>query len=234
MSKSKDEIDDEIFEALLGPASREALRREMEEMPSLEELDKMYPISDTLNKRVMNIIDNHEKSHKKKQRMKKISKFVAGFTLLSAVTGTVLMSVEASRNFIRNSIVNMRGDHAILEFSGESGNDSSVIAGYIPEGFQLVNSNSTGNTSIFIYSNDIGELVIIRQHPADYLALGVDTDIREFSIVNMGGQSAYLFQTSDSQYETVLVWNINNNVFDITSTLEIEQILKIAENLIFE
>lgn len=232
MSKNKAEIHDEIFEALLIPAAKEALRREMEELPSEEELKKLCPISDDLNDKIKKMIDNHAKTQRRKRRMKKFSKIVAGFTVLSAITGTVFMSIEASRNLIRNSIVNMRNDHIIFEFTG-GGHGSGLVINYVPYGFEIISTHVTDELYVVVYSNDIGELIMIRWHLADYLTLGIDNEAREFSTISVGEQKAYLFQPLYDGYETILMWYINNNAFDITSTLEMEQILKIAENLIF-
>ena len=74
MSENKNDTNDKFFEAMLHPAANEAIKREMEELPSSEELDKLYPISDTLNQRVTKIIDTHKKAHKKKQMIKKSQK----------------------------------------------------------------------------------------------------------------------------------------------------------------
>ena len=235
MSKNKSDVNDEIFEALLGPASKEALRREMEELPSDEEIAELCPIPDTLNKRITKMIDSHEKTYKRRQKIKKFSKVVAGFTMLSAATGTILMSVEASRNFIRNSVINMSSDHLTIEFSENTidTNNSRFTLEYMPNGFELTANQELERLYTAIYSDDIGGLIIISRHKAESATLGIDDEMREFLAAYINGQEFYIFESSDIQNKNVFVWNSNNNIFDITSTISLEEMLKIAQNLTF-
>jgi len=241
MGENKNNINDEIFEALLIPASKESLRREMEKLPSPEELEKLCPVSDALNKRIMNIIDDHEKAYKKKWMIKRFSKIASAFAILSVIGGTILMSVEASRNFIRNSMISVREDHVSFEFGQNIVSDISYnvnsnrfILGYIPDGFELTDSTELQRIFMVTYYNDIGERIIISRHEPEATSVSVDNELREFSTTYINGQKFHIFEALYDDIENTLLWQSGENVFDIISIISLEEILKIAENLSFE
>ena len=233
MSDKTRDVNDEIFEALLKSAAQEAMKREMEAMPSCEELNKLYTPSDDLNKRVAKIIDSHERRYKNKRMIKSFMKIAASFAILLTISTIALMSVEASRIFILNTFINIRNDHVAFEFgqNGSSIGTNNIVAGYIPSGFELTNIYALETIAMLIYSNEHGEQIIIGHFTADSISLGVDNENRKFSIVYLNDQEAYLFEALDVQDKNILVWYHGNDLFTITSTISVEEIFRIAENV---
>jgi len=130
-------MDDKIYKAIFKAAAEEALREEMAALPSDEELNEMYPRTKTLDKKVNAVLKQEFKTARRKQRLRLAARVAAVVILFVLVGGSVLMSVEASRNFILNTLIDRRGDYIAFDFGidgtpNEAGN--GIILGYLPEG----------------------------------------------------------------------------------------------------
>ena len=238
MNSTNNDKNKRRFEAMLKLAAIEALEKEMDVLPCLEELNKTYPPSEALNKKIQDIIKRESKANKKKRdarifgRLGKIA-VVAGIFL--AVSTAVVMSIEASRNFIINVFVNRQDDHVVFGF----GNDVAIgktethneFQEYLPEGFLYVSSHITDLTIMTIYTNEIGQQIIIDRTEGEGLRRGVDDDYREFSQIYINSQQVFLNEATEEGLHHTAMWHSSNTVYGITSNIDIEQFFQILERL---
>ena len=189
------EMSEKLFDAILKSACEEAEDQELESYPSKEELDKMYPRSLELDKRIMDIIAKTEKPHKHKFIINAALKSVACLCILCTMSALVLFNVEASRNFILNAIIDIRSDHVAFEFLGtEHSQITESESRPIPDGFEYMGTQVFKTSIMSIYSNSYGHQIIIQKHLGINLGTAIGTDYREFSIIDMNGQEAFLFE----------------------------------------
>ena len=85
------------FGDLLKAALDEALKREMESLPSVEELDKLYKPSEEFDRRIKALIDNSMRKRKISRIIKSAGKAAAGIAIIIAITLSVI--------FISNNMI---------------------------------------------------------------------------------------------------------------------------------
>jgi len=227
------ERNEKIFDALLRVAAEEVMKEEIATMPSIEELNKLHPSSDALNKRIQIIINREKRAVARKLVLRGLGKVVAAIGILFTLCTVILMSVEASRNFIFNTIINIQDDHVTFEF-GERGQEveiAGIMFRYIPYGFELLNSHTIGRLTLNTFTNAADEQIIIQQSFATSVATSVDNEAREFSRIIFEGQEMFIFESIDTKDQNVVMRQIESDVFTITSNLSINTLAQILLNI---
>jgi len=233
--KSNEDIDvnEKLFEAMIKIAAEKVRKEEMDAFPSLEELNKMYPSSEALENRIQAIIGGEVETYKKKRTVQRLTKIAAGFGVLFVASATVLMSVEATRNFIINTFISPRDDHVVFDFVQDDANIDGIgfTIGYIPEGFGLVSSQTFHSFNTVIYENAYGDQIFVQQHIASLLAISLDNELREFTSVFLNSREVHLFEALDGDVPNAVMWQHGNDVFNIVSNIAIDELLLIAESV---
>lgn len=221
---------EKLFEAMLKIAAEEAMKEEAELLPSQDELNKMYPPTDTLNRRVHGIINRARRIEKRKVMLRNFGKVAAVFGILFTLSTAILMTVEASRNFILNTFINIQDDYVAFEFGIETQDKSAYgfVLGYMPEGFELLNRQSVGGISFEFFANAIGEEILIQQNLASDVTVAIDNEVREFSNITIGEHELFIFESFDPQDQNVVMLQVGNDVFSIFSHLGIDELKLIA------
>lgn len=241
--KLRPEINDELFDAILKVAAKDAMHREMDEMPSLEELNAMYPTSQAFDKKVYGIIKKENLSDNRKARIATGIKVVRSFAKVAAVlciaivvSFSALMTSARSRNYILNLLIDIRTDHVGFDFG--QGEDVPVVSaelpiGYIPEGFTLTDShNIEGILSLFIFTNGQGGDIVVEKSTL-VGSRGTGTTGREFSIIEFRGQEAYLFEAVEDDARNQIAWIYSDNIMiSVSTTLSLDELFRIAESVI--
>jgi hypothetical protein len=227
-------IEEKLFEAVLKVAADEALREEMEALPDNEELNKMYPRTKSMDKKAYAVINREQRAAKKKKTLRILAQIAAGCCIFIVASGIVLISVEASRNYILNYLIDMRGDYVAFEFGTDDTSTpegNGFVFGYLPEGFELINSQAMENFITYIFTDETGHIIIFQRYIGDVLSIGVDTEYTEFSEIQLDGKPAYIFEASDESDHSMIMWEHGNDVISVSTSLEPETLIIIAENL---
>jgi len=231
------ERSDKIFDTLFSLAAEEVMREELDAMPSLEELNKLSLPSPALEKKIRSIIRKEARTTERRKVLKTFYRVAAAIGIVTFLGTAVLMSVEASRNYIINMLIEMREDHVLFEFDQDGTepeyvfNDMDIIIGYVPDGFVLTNSQDMGLFVFTIFTNADDNQLIIRRNNASIVTIAVDNEVREFTTITFNGQQKHVFDALDSGYESLVIWQSGDDVFRISAPLPIEELLRIAENI---
>ncbi|HEX3038819.1 MAG TPA: hypothetical protein VHP54_00805, partial [Caproiciproducens sp.] len=135
----KTELNDRLFNTVLKAAVEENFWRELDEMPEEKELRPEYLPSPALKQKIRQAV---KKGNRRAvlQKIRKAAKRAAviAVILISVVMGS-LLSVEASRNAIFNSVLEWKADHVDIYFRQEEKPQPEGTGiykpQYIPEGF---------------------------------------------------------------------------------------------------
>ena len=235
MGKSKgSNRNEKLFEAVVKVAVEEALDHEIDSYPNENELNKMYPRSAALDKRVMRIINKAAKDSRKKKSLPLFVRVAASFLVLVTVAGIILLSVEASRNFILNIIINIQDDHVVFDFGdldralyGERASEN-----FIPYGFEYVSSQHMETQSIVVYMNEAGERIILQNLYSMDLSVAVDNVNREFTVRDISRHEMYVFESLSDELQNVVMWAVGEEVIIITSTVAIDFLIEIVESMV--
>jgi len=224
---------EKLFDAMLKVAAEEATIQEMDALPSREELEKLHPRSDVFEKRIMKIIGKHESAVRRKRAMQTFYRVAACVAIIFTVGVVTLMSVEASRNFIRNVIFNIRDDHVAFEFWQEQPTPQrgELVVGYLPDGFELVSSGAREGRGSMVFFNNAGQQITIQQDNTDTQARFFQTENMEFSITSVRNHEAYLFESLDGERVNKVMWVDGEYILTVLADVEIDVLMRIAENL---
>ncbi|MCL2264135.1 MAG: DUF4367 domain-containing protein [Defluviitaleaceae bacterium] len=225
---------EKLFDALLRVAADEALREEMDALPPDEELNKMYPRTKSLDKKVNAVIKREFRAIRMKRAILTFTKIAAGISLFTVLTGALLMSVEASRNFILNALIDIRGDYIAIDFSigaMPTTEYTGIVLDYLPEGLELISSQSLRRMNTKIFASDTGDSLIVQQMAGEHLSINIDNEYMEFSERRLRMGTARIFETVDEYSYSVVMWEVGTDVFKVTGTFDIETLIKISENL---
>jgi len=227
------EMRDDMFEAMLKVAAKAVAVKEVDELLRQEELEGSLSHSEGLEKRFMKSLRKYRKAERNKRVKKTTYRVAASFGLFFLIGSLIVMSVEASRNFIFNAIINIRSDHIALGFGqGITDNEGiRFVLGYMSQGFELISSQGGNNMTSLTFSDNSNRLIIITQHTASSLYSFVDNENREFALTSIGGMEAYKFEAADENEFSMIKWSYESDVFSVAGTIEFHELMLIAENL---
>jgi len=137
------ERNEKIFDAILKIALEEAVQEEMDALPSNEELNKLYPRSEALDKKVYAAIRREYRPVRIKRAVHKLARVAAVFLLFAAFGAGVLFA-------------DFRGE------ATESGMGTGIVFGYIPQGFEPV-----GTAEYHTFADDTGQQFTVHRIAGD-------------------------------------------------------------------
>lgn len=222
--KEKNEI---IFDAMLKIAVMEAFEQEMSELGSegAEVTDRPSP---ELDRRVKRLIDKSYMKSKMQRYLKLTGKIAVciciAFSLIS-------LSVRATRNAIFNAIIEFQEKYARVNFGDSEAVNDIYRPTYLPEGFSEISTAKFGNTVMIKYSKADDAEIVLSQRPAESGALLVDNENTDYTEAEVSGATAYLFRGSSADDTSTLIWQANGTVFELTSRISSDELIKIGESL---
>ncbi|MGI6577350.1 MAG: DUF4367 domain-containing protein [Eubacteriales bacterium] len=221
-----------IFDALLLVAAQEAFQREMDALPSVEELNSMYHPSDIIDRKIRTIIKNGYRKNKIKKAVKKCGKVAASIAVVFTLFLAVLLSVEATRIAIFNAIIEWHEEYTEIRFEdSEKSSETPYAPSYLPEGYIEQSTNRFGNTFMIIYSDKDGTRIIFDQKPSGAGTIFVDSENAKYKELDLSGIKAFLFEPTDENERNILIWQYDGYTFQISSSVESEELIKIGESV---
>ncbi|MCL2357886.1 MAG: hypothetical protein FWC70_12170 [Defluviitaleaceae bacterium] len=158
------ERNEKLFDAILKVAAEEALREEIDAMPSCEELNKMYPRSKSLDKKVYAAINRKFGAARRKRIARIFAKIAACFIFAAigaGISGAFFLGVGSR--------------------APEGEPQTGIAFGYIPQGFELVAAQE-----YYTFADDDGRRFAVRRASGDVIEAGSDyvrVEFRPQSIV---------------------------------------------------
>lgn len=221
----------DAFEALLKEAADMAEERLSME---IDELDKSIPDEAVVfsAEKEKEMLDIFKKWHRER-RMKRIGKYCrrAACVLIIAAVGLAVaaFSVDAWRVKFLNYVFDSEAPNMDYSFSDSAAtySDDKIQLGYIPEGFELKESDITKNSTHLFFVGGDEKWLGIDVYPEDSdgsvnIEAGVSEEVK---INNMDG-----IYTSKENYNA-LIWHDGNLAFSVDGNILKEELLKIAENM---
>ena len=104
--------------------------------------------------------------------------------------------------------------------------DKPIIAEYIPEGYELIDSEDNEGGSSKTYQKD-EKYITIRKDSAK--AVDIDTENGETKIVTINGTDYILFGPEEQKYG--VVWFSSHYLYEVVAILPDDELLKIAQSV---
>ena len=176
---------------------------------------------------------NHEKWKRKlfnKMRDNRYHRFTTKTVkvLVIAATLTALLLtafvIPSSREYIIDNF-DVFSRYQLTESNDNSVN-GEITVGYIPEGFEFLNKQESIKTTIYNYINSTGTIITISKNSS---SIQVEFDTENGTVEDITiGDIKYTFYDDATNYNC-LVWNKNDYIYQIHSTIPKDELLKIAE-----
>ena len=178
---------------------------------------------------------NHEKWKRKlfnKMRDNRYHRFTTKTVkvlMIAAVLSALLLTafvIPSSREYIIDNF-NIFSRYQLTESNDNSVN-GEITVGYIPEGFELVDKQTSSKSIVYNYENKTNMTITIIKYSSSY-KVEFDTEKGCVENLNIDGES-YVFYIDANNYH-YLIWNKNDYVYQIDCKLPKEELLKIAETV---
>jgi hypothetical protein len=225
----------ELFDSFLKAAISDALRDEMDALPSNKELNEKFKASAELDIRMKKLIFGQKIKSKIRWFVKSNRKIAACFLAIIVLSSVTLLSVEATRNVILNTFVNQFGKYTQIQFQDSSTDEQQMDIfrpAYLPEGFKKISEELYGNSALLVYSNESDIEIVLKQRRAEEGTALIDNENTNYTEVDISGNSAYLFKAVKDDNYNVLLWKSKDVVFELTSKLNSDELIRMGNSLV--
>ena len=229
---------EKLYEALLKAAVDESAIQEINSLPSDEELNRMYPRSASLDKRIASIIKKAERGYKKKRLIRTITKTAASLAILFTISAITLLSLEDYRHVILNQFSNNMNHLPAPEMAAGVQFDQVELVEEVFEEAELFGRHE--------YAAEIADeafsappipeaidapsamMDVTRQLP---LPDGTYISMLELSPIYINGRRVYLHEAAEGESHVIL-WIHEDSVMQIISDVDLNEFLELVEDII--
>ena len=227
------DMNEEMFDAMIKVAGREVMRREMDAMPSEDDIDVTF--TSGFERKMKRLIKR--KRYELSSIPVKMLRYAAVFVAIISVSFTSAFAlVPPFRELVVKATIEWTGVSANFTFteSYESLSDG-IRPGYIPEGFVEVNYWE-GYTIIDItYADDTSrEFYYSRGGIGSGSILSIDSEHSDYYKDIINGMEAHIFVSNEEGYPSYIIFNDNTFSYSVNGYISIEELLLIAESVPFE
>lgn len=225
---------EKLFEAMLAIALEEDFEQKMSQFPSEKELAKIHPLSPELTARMEKTIRDYRRKTKIRQITRCTGKIAAGIIILVLGSFGALMSVEASRIHILNTIIEYQKKFIQFNFQEENPDIQEVPYRpmYIPDGFEEKETRKAGSGFTTKYGDyQENEIIFDQILLEEGGSISVDNENSIYNEINIGGYPAYLFEGKTEEDRTIILWQNSVYRFELSSRIDKSQLLKMAESV---
>ncbi|WP_097002932.1 DUF4367 domain-containing protein [Lacrimispora amygdalina] len=224
----------ELFDSLLKAAISDALKDEMDALPSNKELNEEFPTSVEMDKRIEKLISKHKIKTKIRSFIKSNYKTAACFIVIIVLSSATLLSVEATRNVILNAFVNQFGNYTQIQYEDSTDDEQQMDIfrpTYLPEGYKKISEELYGNSALLVYSDESDTEIVLKQRKAEEGTALIDNENTNYTEVDISGNTAFLFKTVKDDNYNVLLWKSRDVVFELTSKINTDELIRMGRSM---
>ena len=197
--------------ALFRRALCEGLARKYEE--ALAAYPEPIPCSEEHLRKMTAIIESHTRSVKQAKYKRKLTALLLAAALLLLTA----CAAYAYRGEIKEILVKMQEEYIGLCYDEpESISDEKITVsytlGYVPEGYELIDTASLPAIERATWKNSVGDYFILEQSIWDGTTYSVDSEIGKSTIIDCNGRKVYYRITQLHTY----IWNNGTYSFKLS------------------
>lgn len=224
----------ELFDSLLKAAISDALKDEMDALPSNKELNDKFSTTVEMDKRIEKLISKHKIKSKIRSFIKSNNKTAACFIVIIVLSSVTLLSVEATRNVILNAFVNQFGKYTQIQYEDSTVDEQQMDIfrpAYLPEGYKKISEELYGNSALMVYSDESDTEIVLKQRKAEEGTALIDNENTNYTEVDISGSTAFLFKTVKDDNYNVLLWKSRDVVFELTSKINSDELIRMGRSM---
>lgn len=220
---------EELFDAMIRIAGREAMRRDAGELPSEESLDAAF--SPKFENRMNALMSRTRR--KPRRRLVEALRVAAACVAIVAMTFTSAFAlVPPFRESVIKAVVKVTGITADFTFIKETQAPSDGIRpGYLPEGFSEVDCWANEDSIEITYANKVFDEIYYWRKPAIGRTLSIDSEHSDYSTATINGLSAHIFTSNTEGYPSYVIWNDETYSYSVDGYAPIDELIRIAESI---
>lgn len=228
------DIDNIIFDSILTQALKEHSKDYLSKIPSEEKLSTELIFSDEFLNKMNKTVAKCNKEKLIKKTIFYFKKSVATILIVIGLIFGMLMLSHPVRATIQNVIIEWLEKYTRFEYQSDK-NEIEVIdykLGYIPGGFVEREKFTFDGMAVVEYTNSIGNKVIFEYSPTtDDYSINLDNENSNYKSIQLNDFDAHLFESKVEDGRNYLLWDNNAYTFKLISELNVDEMIKIAENV---
>ena len=230
-NQNNNSFDDEIFIAYFRKQAHEYLENDL--VGGLSNIDeKNIPtFSETGDEKIKKMIKQAIRKENSRRRIKRLPRVAMIILIVLAVCSVTVMSVEALRVPFLNLFVNTEEKVTNIELderkTDDQSNNMSDLFGYIPDEYELESEDIQEQVATFVYTNENKDSISIYRFLGEG-SVSVDTEKAEYGEMIINSNKCFY---SVKNGETNLVYVKDGYAYLISGSINLEEIIKIAEKI---
>ena len=226
-------LNEDIFVALFRKAAHEYLEEGLLDEVHDRTESKHHVYSPEFDKRMNRLIRRAIHKERMRRVRKTTLKIAMGFVIFLILSSVVVMSAEALRIKVFNFFIDIQEKATNIEIvdenesSSKENHVSEVLPSYIPEGYELSETEQFNNKRTSFYTNEEGKTIIIRQYDGE-AKLGIDTEDADYDVIIINGQTAF-YNIKDGLI--MLIYKTDEHVFNVVGEISLVEAQNIAKSI---
>ncbi|MDR2569414.1 MAG: DUF4367 domain-containing protein [Oscillospiraceae bacterium] len=226
----KYQMNDKVFEGLFAQAVIDNFYEEYNALPSLEILSRENIVSERFDKRMKALLKKEEHKERWKKFVNNGRKVAAVFLIFITVFAGMLMINPTVRAAVDETIISWHKEYVKFISPAAEAEGASMVPNYIPVGFSENHREDVNDTTIILYSNEVGEVIIFQSSRAAG-SLYVDNENASYEILDIAGIIYHVLSSLDINEENTIIWEVYGWRYILRSSIDAESLLRIALSL---
>lgn len=228
--KNKDTV---LFDALLKTAAADAFEKEMQSLPTCDELDDRYTLSKEADQKIRAMIRKDISKTKLRRFGKYFMQLAAVFAIAFTVLIITLFSVEAAREYIIETVVNWKDNHVEINYTPQQAeyDGELYLPAYLPDGYNIDHYDLTDDPYYFVYENKDGYSLDLVFSENSTGTSRIDPANMASSKIEINGQPAKLYEGIREQDINILIWEAHGMEFQLRGLVDGDEMIHMAESL---
>lgn len=224
----------EISEAVLRCAVIENHNREIADIPSEEELSKLYTFSKQHEAR-MKILFAKENYRLIRRKIFKISKNIAAVLIITfaVLFGTLLTNSDV-RAAVEQVIIKWFEEFTRFSFSNQETVEELAewYPSYMAADFDETEKYFFTNIRSIEFRNQGNDSISLDYSLADRISFAIDNEHSTYNIIENNGIEYHVFPSESDEYKTKIIWYKSGYGFILESNIDLDELIKIATSVI--
>jgi hypothetical protein len=221
-----------MAEALLKIAVIKDYERELEELEN--DTTPVY-FSDAHKSRMQRMFRYARFRRMTKKIWQVTYKSAAVLVIIFVMFSSLLMFNTTVRAAVEQVVIEWFESFTEFDFKGDSSGtaNSEWHLGFVPDGYVKQRSLFEFGTIDMNYKSADGKTLRFTAYPLGSGTIGVDNENAEYKIESIRGVDYYVFEGEDDLYPTRVLWGGDEYEFYLSSGLNAETLLKVAQSVEF-
>lgn len=219
-------INDSVFDALFRQAVIESVEREVQALPSEDEITDIT-FSERHERRMEKLFSDRLRKNHIATAVRVTRRAAVVILIVTSLLFGALMTSQDVRATVINTVVQWFEQFAL--FTSERADEPTAILlpSYVPEGFVEVERTVTEHSKSLLLVNDYGDMIFFSaKQIVDLLA--VDHEQRGYRQTFVYGIVFHIFEAKEYGCGNTIIWEYSGNRYIINTSISVEYALEIA------